>query len=172
MRVSIKADSRGLIAALQSIEAFLKSPQPALQQFARYTQQQHVKAFRGRYDPATGKPWKPLAASTIAQRQAGKKRKKTGLASTLFVAIEGSSVNVGYSSPIAAFLHSGAKIPARTVIPKNKQALYWAGASHPVSKIHIPAYEVPARPLVGFSPMDIDRFRSMIGDEVEKLWSL
>jgi phage gpG-like protein len=169
-RVYWTKEDRELIAALDEVEDFLRSPKPVLDQFAKYTKQQHIKAFKGRYDPATGRPWKPLAASTIAQKQAGKKRKGKSLASTLFVEVEKSGVVVGYRSPIAAIQHRGAKIPAHTVIPRNKQALYWVGASHPVARVTIPAYQIPARPLVGFSPIDIARLRTMTVEEIKKRW--
>jgi hypothetical protein len=97
-------------------------------------------------------------------------RKGKDLPSTLFVVISGSSISVSYDSPIAAIQHRGAKIPPRTIIPKNRKALYWVGASHPVSKVNQPAYTIPARPLVGYSQTDINRFKDLIFKGIADHW--
>jgi len=166
------ADGKSIVVALRALEHFVQVPTAPLQEFARYTKQQHINAFQGRYDPATGKPWKPLAASTIAQKKVrGTRRKGKGILSTLFVDVQRNGIVVGYRSPIAAIQHSGAKIRPYRIVPKNKQALYWAGATHPVRVVNHPGAVIPARPLVGFSPIDVAVFNRLVNAGIFHAWN-
>lgn len=170
MRIIVSEDNTALLLALDKLEAFAKSPKPVLREFARYARRQHIKAVQGRYNPVTGKPWKPLRPSTIAQKQVTKPPKDTIL-NTLYTSVGSSSMTIGYGSPIAPIQHFGAKIPARTIVPKNKKALFWVGASHPVAKVSQPAFEIPARPRIGFSRMDLEHLEGLVFQEIDAIWN-
>ena len=169
MSIRITSDAQKAIAALNEIEKFLARPRSVLEQFATYERQQHVRAFRGRYDPETGKAWAPLKPSTIAN----KKQKKQGgrsLVDFLFIQVGNSSIDIDYLGRIAAIQHFGARTRPHIIVPKNRQALYWAGARHPVKKVKHPGSVIPARPLVGVSDRDLDVLSGLVRDRIDAIW--
>lgn len=42
----------------------------------------------------------------------------------------------------------GFTVPAHDIVPKNKLALFWPGADHPVRRVHRPEKDVAARPFL------------------------
>ncbi len=45
----------------------------------------------------------------------------------------------------AKILHDGGKTPAHVIEPKNKQALFWPGAKHPVKRVNHPGSTIAPR---------------------------
>ena len=86
--------------------------------------------------------------------------------SSRFSEVQNNSAIVGYGDPLAALHNAGFTIPARTVVPKNKKALFWAGLPHPVKRANIPATTVPARGLVGYSQNDVREWVHIVEDEI------
>jgi hypothetical protein len=169
MGITAKGKEVGILAALDRLEAFANSPSGVLEDFALYAKDQHTKAMQNRFDPITGKPWAPLKPSTIAQRKVTKRPNQTIL-STLYTEVRGNSMEIGYNSPIAAFQHFGVSVPARTIVPKNKKALYWVGAAHPVGRVNQPAFTVPARPRIGYSQADLQHLDKLIAQKIQAIW--
>jgi len=55
---------------------------------------------------------------------------------------------VGTKLPYGRFWELGGTIPAREIYPRNKAALFWPGAAHPVKHVHQDARTVAARPFI------------------------
>ena len=50
-----------------------------------------------------------------------------------------------YNCTYAAIHEYGGKTRPHDIYPRNKKALYWAGASHPVKVVHHPGSQFPER---------------------------
>ena len=151
------------ITDLQLIIDRLSKLAPANREFSLYLRQTHIGAIRRRYSPIDKKPWAKLKPSTVMQKKAKPRLSgATTLEKSLYTRSDAHSVTVGYSSPIAAYQNAGYRVPARTIVPKSKGALYWAGAAHPVSKVRQPAFSVVARPNIGYGEADLQEFEKII----------
>lgn len=60
------------------------------------------------------------------------------------------ATNVAY----AAIHQFGGRTPPRTIRPRDKRALFWPGARHPVKKVNHPGATIPARPFLGLDEDD------------------
>lgn len=140
---------------------------PTLTAIGSYQQRQYQKAFDANRSPE-GVPWQPLAESTLARKSNPKMlTEEVGrIPGSRFSQATNNKAEVGYGDPLAIIHHEGADIPARTIVPKNKQALYWAGARHPVKKVNIPATKLPARGLIGFSEQDVREWTLIVEDDL------
>lgn len=61
-----------------------------------------------------------------------------------------TSVSGGSDRPYAAIHQLGGVTPAHIIKPKNKKALFWPGAAHPVKQVKHPGSKVPPRPYFPF----------------------
>lgn len=158
------SDISELTKALNRLAQRAQNQGPLASAIANYQSSALKKAFDAGRTPE-GEPWQPLAPSTLAARNT---RSSKPLASSLkripksrFSRVTGNSIEVGYSNVIAVLHDQGYTIPARTVVPKNRQALYWAGAPHPVKRAKINSITVPARKLVGYSTNDLSKWENI-----------
>lgn len=113
-------------------------------------------------------PWKPV------KKQGGAPLIKSGM---LFQSIRetdrtSDSVSVGTDRPYAAFHFTGTK-PYR-IEPKNKKALAWPGAKHPVRGVNHPGLPprpfLPVHPHTGeIMPEAAERLRRVITDAVDHI---
>jgi Phage virion morphogenesis family len=148
---------------LQLIIDRLTDLAPANREIELHLRQTHIGAIRRRYSPIDKKPWAKLKPSTVRQKQSKPRSPgATTLEKSLYTRSDRSSVTVGYSSPIAAYQNAGYRVPARTIVSKSKGALYWAGAAHPVAIVRQPAFDVVARPNLGYSEADLKEFEKII----------
>jgi hypothetical protein len=151
------------ITDLELILDRLSNLAPANREISLYLRQTHIGAIRRRYSPIDKKPWARLKPSTVRQKQVKPRSPgATTLEKSLYTRSDGNSVTVGYTSPIAAYQNAGYRVPARTIVPKSKGALYWAGAAHPVAKVRQPAFSVVARPNLGYGEVDLQEFERII----------
>ena len=58
------------------------------------------------------------------------------------------TAEVGTKVEYAAIHEYGGVTRAHTILPKNKKALFWPGARHPVKLVQHPGSKMPARPFV------------------------
>ena len=102
-----------------------------------------------------GRPsWKP---SQRAIKQGGKTLQDTGrLAASIVSSYMATRATVGTNVVYAAIQQFGGKTAPRIIYPKNKKALFWPGAKHPVKKVNHPGSVIPARPFLCLTPGDID----------------
>lgn len=156
-------DLSALTQALSRLAQRTSNLKPTLSAIAAYQERQWQIAFDANRTPG-GTPWQPLAASTLAQKRNTKMLvEEIGrIPGSRFSEVQNNSAVIGYGDPLAALHDSGYTIPARTIVPKNRQALYWAGASRPVRRANIPATTVPARGLIGYSEADIKEWQAIV----------
>lgn len=141
---------------------------------------------------AGGRPtaWKPLAQSTLwglaggssghvsrggARMSAATERrmhsKKVlvdrgmagGLMGSIHYEASADQVLVGTEKPYGAIHQMGGKVPAMTIRPSYKQALYWPDAVHPVKEVHRPEITIPARPYLMVQDEDLPVISDAIG---------
>ena len=145
---------------------------PVLSAIAQYQERQLQKAFDENRSPE-GEPWQPLAESTLRSKRNPKMlvEENGRIPSSRFSEVRGNKIIVGYGDPLAVLHNDGFTIPARTIVPKNKQALYWAGARYPVKRVNIPETKVPARKLIGYSDSDLQEWRAIVEDELTQDFS-
>ena len=101
-----------------------------------------------------GTPWRPSAR---ALREGGQTLSDSGrlrASITHRVGVGGDSVAVGTNVVYAGIHQFGGRTPARTIRARQKQALWWPGAAHPVKAVRHPGSDMPARPFLGLSSGD------------------
>lgn len=153
--MEFKNNSLEVATELERLAIAITNPAPALQQIGKMMRSRFADSLERGMSPE-GVPHVPLKSPRRSSRRGG------NLPSTLFVAAGGNSVTVGYNSAIAIIYHEGARIPARKLVPKKRQALFWAGAKHPVKFVNLPEVVIPARPLVGHSNADVEQMENLI----------
>lgn len=153
--------------ALKALAQRTQNLKPVLADISAYQQRQLQKAFDANRSP-DGIPWQPLAPSTASQKRNPKMLVESvgRIPGSRFSEVTNNKVVVGYGDPLAAIHDQGATIPERIVVPKNKKALFWAGARHPVKRVVIPATRLPARPLIGYSPQDVQEWTAIVQAEL------
>ena len=154
-------------AAMSRLAAKTRNLKPTLSAIGAYQDRRYQQSFDANQAP-DGEPWTPLSESTLAQKQNPKALvEEIGrIPGSRFYEATNTSVEVGYGDPLAALHNDGFTIPARTVIPKNRQALYFAGARHPFKRANIPETNVPARRLIGFTEQDVKEWENIVLDDI------
>lgn len=160
-------DIQDLTSALRRLAARTSNLKPVLSAIAAYQERRYQQSFDANKAP-DGTPWAPLAESTKAQKRNPKPLTEDNrrIPGSRFSEVQGNSAIIGYGDPLAALHDQGFDIPPRTVVPKNRKALFWAGARHPVKRVNIPATNVPARGLIGYSQQDIREWTAITEDEI------
>lgn len=92
-------------------------------------------------------PWAPKKDGTLSTL-----RKSGTLWQSVRVTGSGATgVTVGSDRAYAAIHQLGGRTAASVIRPKNKKALYWPGARHPVKSVNHPGSNIPARPYLPFT---------------------
>lgn len=161
------SDITELTQALSRLAQRTSDLRPTLGAIAQYQMREYQKAFDANRTPE-GEPWQPLAESTRLQKRNTKPLVETigRIPASRFSEVQGNSAIVGYGDPLAALHDSGYTIPARTVVPVNRRALYFAGLPHPIRRANIPATTVPARGLIGYSEENIRSWIEIVEDDI------
>lgn len=81
-----------------------------------------------------GRPWRKLSRTQQSDRP--RRPGKRLIASISYQLIGTDSVEVQCNHPAARFIRFGTK--PHVIRPRNKQALFWPGARHPVKKVNHP----------------------------------
>ena len=66
------------------------------------------------------------------------------------ISFNSKSATVGSDRHYAAIHQLGGKTAPHKIVPKNKKALFWPGAKHPVKSVNHPGSKIPARPYFPF----------------------
>jgi phage gpG-like protein len=91
-------------------------------------------------------PWKSKADGTPSRlRDTGTLAK-----SVRVTAVTNSFVTIGSDRHYAAIHQLGGKTKAHIIRPRNKKALWWPGAAHPMGAVNHPGSKIPARPYMPF----------------------
>lgn len=164
--MSLQSDSAK--TAIARLITLTENPQSLLSKIGFALIQQHKNNIEAQQAPDKT-PWKP-------KRRGGRGRLLGGrpgaIASSLYYRIQGNTVVIGYGNLLATTHHHGATIPPRRIVPRSKQALFWAGAKHPAKGVDIPAVTIPARPLIGVGDGDVRMIQEMVRNEYWRLFLL
>ncbi len=154
------------------LSALAISPVPVLNAIGGYQDRRFQIAFDANRTPE-GEPWPPLAPSTLAQKQNTKILVEGvgRIPASRFFEVQGNKVVVGYGDPLALIHDQGADIPETTIVPRDREALFWPGARNPVRRVVIPARRLPARKLVGFSQNDLQEWIAIAEDELSGVFN-
>jgi phage gpG-like protein len=189
--IKIEIDDQDVMAAFNRLIAAGEDLSPVMRLIGERLAESTRMRFEQSMDPE-GRPWKPLAQSTIegmvasrksnltkggklsargVERVAGRKPligKTRALSTTIGYQLEGpNSVLIG--TPMAyGFVHQFGGEKTYTILPRNKQALAWPGGGHPVKKVVHPP--LPARPFLGVSAEDRNVIAEILRDAVNGAW--
>ncbi len=156
--IEIVVDDRKILRELERLAKATGNLRPALKNIGDYLQRSTWERFDAQKDPS-GKPWAPLHPVTLARKK-GKKIlvESSRLRDSVVYRADDDEVRVGTNVAYAAIHQFGGKIK-----PRGGRALFFPGASHPVSSVTI-----PARPFLGISDEDRSEILDIIRDHVSR----
>lgn len=94
---------------------------------------------------------------------------KTGrLISSLHQEATSRTAEVSTNVEYAAVHQFGHQFPPREIRPKNKKALFWPGAEHPVKVVKWPGAKVPARPFLAIPDEEMPVLEEAAKEYLEK----
>lgn len=164
--IEIKIEKDTITAALQAIQSRLSDMTPLMRQLSGIMLDAVEENFA-----AEGRPkWKP---SQRAIKQSGKTLQNTGRLAgrtdnTLITDATSNKAIVGTNVVYAAIHQFGGKTSPHVIKPKNKKALFWPGAKHPVKSVKHPGSDIPARPFLSLSDSDFDDIKQKLAEYLIK----
>lgn len=119
-----------------------------------------------------GRPWADLHPQTRAQKRHPKILTESGRLRGSYIYRAGSDqVEIGTNVRYAAIHQFGGQTRPHMIQARNKKALFWAGASHPVRAVHHPGSRIPARPVLGISNTDEREVLAIVQDHYRRVIS-
>lgn len=173
-QIIAKVDDREVTAALDRMLRQATRLAPAFKNIGEELLQSTRQRFRDQADP-DGRPWQRLRMTTRnSKRLRGLSpkilRARGHLADTIRYQADEGGVRIGTNRIYGAIHQMGGKTAPHAIRPKNKKALAWPGARHPVRGVNHPGSEIPARPFLGISRQDRDRILEIAGDFISAAW--
>lgn len=170
-QIIARIDDREVTAALDRMLRQATRLVPAFKNIGEELLQSTRQRFRDQADP-DGRPWQRLAPSTLAAKAARGHgatilRARGHLADTIRYQADEGGLRIGTNRIYGAIHQFGGKTAPHVIRPKNKKALAWPGARHPVRGVNHPGSEIPARPFLGISRLDRDRILEIVADHLE-----
>ena len=159
MDITITIDDTSVHNLLKTLQSRIRTMQPVMRSISEIMRDEVEENFAQQGRPK----WKPLKASTIANRAKqghwpGKILQMHGyLAASISAKATNTQAIVGTNVEYAAIHQFGGKTSPHTIRPKNKKALFWPGADHPVKAIKHPGSSVPARPFLAIPETGIEK---------------
>lgn len=146
--VALKVDDRAVVSAFDRLAKFGQDQSVATARIA----QQMLRSTEDNFANEGRPKWAPMARSTRAQRGAGAKllQKSGKLAASITPFSTSNTAGVGTNRKYAIYQQN--KTRPHIIKPKNKKALYWLGAGHPVKQVNHPG--TPARPFFNLTDQD------------------
>lgn len=172
--VTVTVHKEEVVGYLKGVEARLRNLAPVMADFAGYMQGSIRRNFEAGGRPA----WAPLKESTVSTWAGSFKSftKKSGgytkagaaavagrrpliasgrLMNSINAQAGGNSVTLASNVLYARIHQYGGATGPREIKPRNKKALFWPGAAHPVRVVHHPGSKIPARPFLMFQDEDL-----------------
>lgn len=142
VRVSVGLEDKEVKELFQNLKKKLGNLTPVMKSVGETIRTSVVKNFE-----VGGRPrWKP---SHRAVMEHGQTLVRTGrLRNSISVKAFPDRALVGTNVKYAAIHQFGGKTGATVIRPKNKKALFWPGARHPVKMVRHPGSNIPARPFL------------------------
>jgi phage virion morphogenesis protein len=163
MDITIKVDDTGVQNLLKTLQSRIQHMQPIMREIAEIMKDEVEENFAQQGRPK----WKPLSPFTIAARRKGKGSIKglmilqsSGiLAGSISAKATDTQAIVGTNVKYAAVHQFGDKTSPTVIKPKNKKALFWPGAKHPVKSVKHPGVTIPARPFLSIPDIGMAKIR-------------
>lgn len=160
---AIRIDDKAITGKLREIQRKTGKLEPALKIIGERMIRHTDDRFENERDP-DGKPWAPLRESTRKQKKNPKILSESGhLRGSIRYQAEGNRLRVGTNKVYGAVHQLGGK--PHMIKPKNKKALSWPGAQHPVKKVNHPG--IQARPYLGIGDEDRKDILEVLDDYLE-----
>jgi phage virion morphogenesis protein len=152
--IQVRIDDREVLRALDGLAARLANLRPFYKNVGEELVQSTKERFDAQQDPE-GRPWKKDLPGTWARKKTKRILRESGqLQDTIHYQAGDRELLVGSNKVYAAIHQFGGKTKAHVIRPKNKRALFWPGAAHPVKSVRHPGSNIPARPFLGISERD------------------
>ena len=165
VRIEIETDDAALRAAFKRLTATLGDLRPEMDEIGQSLVTSVIDRFERERGPG-GAPWK---TSARAGREGGRTLSDSGrLRASITHRAGRDSVEVGTNVAYAAIHQFGGKTAPRTIRPRNKKALYWPGARHPVAQVNHPGSTIPARPFLGIDEDDRASILRIVSRAIER----
>lgn len=153
MQIKIELKDDQITRLFSSLQKKLGNLTPVMKQIAGIMHDAVEENFEQQGRPR----WKP---SKRARREGGKTLQDTGrLAASIKPKHTANSAVVGTNVVYAAIHQFGGKTGPHVIKPKNKKALFWPGAKHPVKSVNHPGSDIPARPFLSLTDDDWTEIR-------------
>jgi phage virion morphogenesis protein len=166
--IRIQIDDAEVRRALGGLAARLANMRPFYKNVGEELVQSTKERFDAQRDPE-GRPWKKDLPGTWARKKTKRILRESGqLQDTIHYQADGDQVLIGSNRVYAAIHQFGGQTKAHTIRPKNKKALAWPGAAHPVKSVRHPGSKIPARPFLGMSERDKARILEIAADFLAK----
>lgn len=154
-------DANPALAMFGSLRSRLGDTRPAMAAVGEVVVTQVHDSFERGQAP-DGAPWKPLKSrqgqiallspsvrlAKAARLTAGALVDSGRMLASVGRAYGEDWVEVGAAAAYAAVHQFGARTGPHTIRPRNKRALFWPGARHPVFAVRHPGSVIPARPFI------------------------
>jgi phage virion morphogenesis protein len=166
--IQVRIDDTEVRRAMDGLAARLANLRPFYKNVGEELVQSTQKRFDEQRDPE-GHPWKRDLPSTWARKKTKRILRESGqLQDTIHYQAGSHELLVGSNKSYAAIHQLGGQTKAHVIRPKNKKALFWAGAAHPVKSVRHPGSKIPARPFLGMSERDKTRILEIAADYMAK----
>jgi phage virion morphogenesis protein len=157
--VSVDVDTGPVQAMLGELLEKMADLTPVMQEIGEIIVTQSAEAFEQGGLPGHKWPESARVKASGGQTLVDSARLKNSITARA----SGNKVEVGTNVVYAAIHQFGGKTSPRTIRPKNKKALFWPGASHPVMSVRHPGSTIPARPfLPDEQSLDWDEIRDTL----------
>ena len=162
--IQVRIDDQEVRRELGRLAARLANLRPFYKNVGEELVQSTQERFNAQQDPE-GHPWKKDLPGTWARKKTKRILRESGqLQDTIHYQASGDQLQVGSNKAYSAIHQLGGTTRAHTIRPKNKKALYWAGAAHPVKSVRHPGSRIPARAFLGMSERDRARILEIAAD--------
>jgi phage gpG-like protein len=113
----IKIESKSFKSFMKELKVSVSNMSPPFKEYARYIKSETEGQFLKELDP-DGKPWKPLAPSTLRRKKTSFILRETfEMSKSFFTEVDNNSVVYGLKDPKYQYHHTGtSRLPARVVI--------------------------------------------------------
>jgi phage virion morphogenesis protein len=166
--IRIQIDDQKVRAELRKLSGRLGNMAPFYKNVGEELVESTKERFNEQLDPE-GKPWRPLKPATMARKKTKRILRERGLLQdTIFYRASGRELLVGSARIYSAIHQLGGTVHVPAMKPKNKKALFWPGAAHPVKSVKAHDVRIPARPYLGVSERDRVRILEIAGDFLAK----
>jgi phage virion morphogenesis protein len=155
--ITITIDDRAIMDALKRLQTKMINLKPVMQIVAGMMESAIQRNFADGGRPAKWAPLKYRKGQPLIDT--GRLKNSITSDSDATSAIAGVSGNIEY----AAIQNFGGKTKATIIRPRNKKALFWPGARHPVMMVKHPGSVIPARPFMVIPDEDMGYILDTLG---------